>query len=54
MEERLDVMTDYQMRTIINMIISIVRDTEKKEDIEEKLIAIRDGQFAGAMEDKKT
>ena len=33
MEERIDVMTDYQMRTLMNMIITIVDDTEKKEDI---------------------
>jgi len=46
MEERIDVMTDYQMRALINMIITIVDDTEKKEDIKKKLVAIRDNKVA--------
>ena len=49
MEERMDVMTDYQMKTLMNMIITIVEDTDKKEDIKKKLIAIRDGK----LEEKK-
>ena len=39
MEERVDVMTDYQMRTLVNMIITNV------EDAIEKLKAIRDGKL---------
>jgi len=50
MEERADIMTDYQMRTLMNLIISIVQDAKKSnsplEEIEEKLIEIRDGEFA--------
>ena len=45
MEERIDVMTDYQMRTLVNMIITIVEDAAKKEDAIEKLKAIRDGKL---------
>ena len=45
MEERADIMTDYQMRTLLNMIITIVDDSEKKEDIKQKLLAIRDGKI---------
>ena len=58
MEERADVMTDYQMRTLVNMIISIVGDTIKKDnptrkELLEKLRAIRDGkldEYMDAME----
>ena len=50
MEERADIMTDYQMKTLMNLVISIVQDAKKSnsplEEIEEKLIEIRDGEFA--------
>ena len=60
MEERVDVMTDYQMRTLVNMIISIVGDTLKQDnptrkELLEKLKAIRDGkldEFMDAMENE--
>ena len=49
LEERVDVMTDYQMRTVVNMIITIVRDTlddnPKKQELLGKLKAIRDGKL---------
>ena len=56
--ERADVMTDYQMRTLVNMIISIVGDTVKQDnptrkELLDKLRAIRDGkldEFMDAME----
>jgi len=59
MEERMDVLTDYQLRTLINLIISIVRDAKKAkipwEDVEEKLIEIRDGEYAlRRKEDKES
>ena len=44
LEERVDVMTDFQMRTLMNLIIEIVRQVDKKEDVIEKLVAIRDGK----------
>ena len=44
MEERMDVMTDYQMRTLLNMIITIVDKEENKEDLKKRLIEIRDGK----------
>ena len=57
MEERADIMTDYQMRTLMNLIISIVQDAKKLksplEEIEEKLIEIRDGEFAKRKEKKE-
>ena len=43
MEERMDVMTDYQMRVILNMIIDIVREKKDPEKVIERIIAIRDG-----------
>ena len=43
MEERIDVMTDYQMRVILNMIIDIVREKKDPEKVIERIIAIRDG-----------
>ena len=39
-----DVMTDYQMRTLLNMIITIVDKEENKENLKKKLIEIRDGK----------
>ena len=45
MEERVDVMTDYQMRTLVNLIMSIVRDTPDRKEILKKLKAIRDGKL---------
>ena len=48
MEERAAVMTDYQMRTLLNMIITIVKEVDKKEDVIEKLIEIRDGKLEDA------
>ena len=48
MEERVDNMTDYQMRTLLNMIITIVKEVDKKEDVIEKLIEIRDGKLEDA------
>ena len=53
MEERVNVMTDYQMRTLLNMIITIVDDSEKKEEIKQKLIAIRDGEIKEKPDEKK-
>ena len=55
MEERADVMTDYQMRTLVNMIISIVGDTIKQDnpsrkELLDKLRAIRDGKLDEFME----
>jgi len=54
MEERADIMTDYQMKTLMNLVISIVQDAKKSnsplEEIEEKLIEIRDGEFAKKKE----
>ena len=55
MEERVDVMTDYQMRTLVNMIISIVGDTIKQDnpsrkELLDKLRAIRDGKLDEFME----
>ena len=55
MEERVDVMTDYQMRTLLNMIISIVGDTIKQDnpsrkELLDKLRAIRDGKLDEFME----
>jgi len=44
MEERMNVMTDYQMRTLLNMIITIVDKEESKEDLKKRLIEIRDGK----------
>ena len=44
MEERADTMTDYQMRTLLNMIITIVDKEESKEDLKKRLIEIRDGK----------
>ena len=44
MEERTDVMTDYQIRTLLNMIITIVDKEENKEDLKKRLIEIRDGK----------
>ena len=45
MEERVDVMTDYQMRTLLNLIIEIVEENQDRpKKILEKLIAIRDGK----------
>ena len=52
MVERAEVMTDYQMRTLLNMIITIVDDSEKKEEVKQKLIAIRDGEFASRKKSK--
>ena|GEM_PF-5487275 len=43
-KSRADVMTDYQMRTLVNLIIEIARQVDKKEDLIEKLVAIRDGK----------
>ncbi|MCL2010309.1 MAG: hypothetical protein FWG71_07145 [Synergistaceae bacterium] len=45
MEERADVMTDYQMRTLVNLIMSIVRDTPDRKELLRKLKAIRDGKL---------
>ena len=55
MEERVDGMTDYQMRTLVNMIISIVGDTIKpdnpsRKELLDKLRAIRDGKLDEFME----
>ena len=58
MEERADVITDYQVRTLFNMIISIVGDTIKQDnpsrkELLDKLRSIRDGkldEFIEAME----
>ena len=44
MEERVEIMTDYQMRTLLNMIITIVDKEENKEDLKKRLIEIRDGK----------
>ena len=45
MEERVDVMTDYQMRTLLNLIIKIVEENQDKpKKILETLIEIRDGK----------
>ena len=61
MEERLDVMTDYQMKTIVNLIITIVKDTlddgPKEKELLGKLRAIRDGkldELEAAEDGKKT
>ena len=53
MEERADAMTDYQMRTLMNMVIAIVNDVEKKEDAVKKLKAIRDGKLDELMDEKE-
>ena len=46
MEERVEnIMTDYQMRTLVNMLIAIVQEAPQKEDAVEKLKAIRDGKL---------
>ena len=45
MEERVDVMTDYQMRTLMNMIIEIVLKGKNKKEIVTRLLAIRDGKL---------
>ena len=45
MEERVEVMTDYQMRTLISMIITVMEGPARKEDAIEKLKAIRDGKL---------
>ena len=45
MEDRVDVMTDYQMRTMINMIVEIVMKGKDKREIVTRLLAIRDGKL---------
>ena len=49
LEERADVMTDYQMRTVVNMMIMMANDTLKshpeKQELLEKMIAVRDGKI---------
>ena len=48
-EERIDIMTDYQMRTVVNMMIMMANDTLKshpeKQELLEKMIAVRDGKI---------
>ena len=44
MEDRMDVMTDYQMRTLMNMIIEIVMKGKNKKETVARLLAIRDGE----------
>jgi len=51
MEERADVMTDFQARMMLNMVIDIVREKRDPEKIIERIIAIRDGT-ADTAEDK--
>ena len=43
MEERADVMTDFQAKMMLNMIIDIVREKKDPEKVIERLIEIRDG-----------
>ena len=43
-EVNAEVMTDYQMRTIINLIIDVVREKRDPEKIIARLKAIRDGK----------
>ena len=45
MEERAEIMTDYQMRTMINMIVEIVMKGKDKREIVTRLLAIRDGNL---------
>ena len=46
MEARGDVMTDYQMRTLLNLIIKIVKENrDKPDEILKTLLEIRDGEF---------
>ena len=45
MEERAEIMTDYQMRTMINMIVEIVMKGKDKREIVTRLLAIRDGKL---------
>ena len=53
MEERIDIMTDYQMRVILNMIIDIIREKKDPEKIIERIIAIRDGTADTKSENMK-
>ena len=49
MEERMDVMTDYQMRTILRMVAkiikSIVKDPEERRKIIGELVELGEGKL---------
>ena len=57
MEERVEVMTDYQLRFIVNLILKVVREGLDSKKDPEKIIqeieAIRDGKLESGHQPKK-
>ena len=57
MEERVDVMTDYQLKFIVNLILKVVKEGLESKKSPEKIIedieAIRDGASDGHQSTQK-
>ena len=57
MEERVEIMTDYQLRFIVNLILKVVREGLESKKDPEKIIreieAIRDGKIESEQQPKK-